>query len=80
VRGAAALAYELPAPGVVSLAVFDVQGHRVRTLAAGTHAAGRHRVSWEGRDESGREVASGLYFVRLESGGEAEVRRLTWLR
>ncbi len=80
-RGAGTLAYRLPAAGQVELAIIDVQGRRVRTLEAGTQAAsGIHRVAWDGRDDAGRELASGLYFVRLSSGGQVAVERLVLVK
>ena len=45
----------------VSLDVFDVLGQRVRSLADETYGAGQHALVWEGTDDSGRGVASGLY-------------------
>ncbi|HKK72159.1 MAG TPA: C25 family cysteine peptidase [Candidatus Krumholzibacteria bacterium] len=54
----------------VRLEVFDVQGRRVRTLAQGGFAAGRHSVDWSGLDTQGRTVASGVYYAVLEVDGE----------
>ena len=48
----------------------------VKSLATGTLAAGAHAVSWDGTDESGRRVESGVYFCRLESGGSARAAKL----
>jgi hypothetical protein len=52
----------------VTLAVYDVAGHRVRTLVDQTISAGHHFADWDGRDGNGRTVTSGVYFVRLEAG------------
>lgn len=73
------LTFELPSPQVVTLDVFDLQGHRVRTLASGRYEAGSHAVRWPGVDEQGRQVANGIYFVRLQAGAFSQTRRLTWL-
>jgi hypothetical protein len=78
--GGASFAFGLPGDGDVRLALFDQQGRRVRTLARGSWPAGEHRVTWDGRDESGREVASGLYFARLEHGGQRLIVRLMAIR
>jgi len=53
----------------VSLRVFDVQGRAVRTLIDSYLASGPRLVSWDGRDDRGRPVSSGTYFLRLEGGG-----------
>jgi hypothetical protein len=64
----------------VDLAVFDVRGRRVRTLVAGrTTAAGQHERVWNGRDESGRAVSTGVYFYRLNAGDYSETRRMVML-
>ena len=72
--------YVLPSDGEVSLAVYDGRGRRVRTLVEGRQADGRKRVEWDGRDDSGREVASGVYFYRLETPAGTLSRKMTLLR
>lgn len=68
--GRATLGYELAAPGVVELAVFDVQGRRVRTLMQAAQAAGQKVATWDGHDDGGRRVTGGLYLVRLSVDGQ----------
>jgi outer membrane protein assembly factor BamB/predicted phosphodiesterase len=62
------------------LDVIDVLGRRVRTLLDGPLAPGQHAARWDGRDASGREVASGIYFLRLTAGLQIATTRLTLLR
>ncbi|MGD9546578.1 MAG: FlgD immunoglobulin-like domain containing protein [Candidatus Krumholzibacteriia bacterium] len=70
------VAFELPAQEAVSLHVFDLQGRLVITLLSDqVFPQGRHEAVWDGRDESGRQVASGTYFFRLEAGGQVETKR-----
>ncbi len=65
----------------VTLAVFDLRGHRVATLYRGDLAAGRtHGFTWDGRDESGRGLASGAYFARAEMGETVWTRKLLLVR
>ncbi len=59
--------YYLPRTSHVTLAVFNIVGQRVRTLVDDTRAAGRHSVVWDGTDDSGRSVATGVYFSSLSS-------------
>jgi len=75
-----AIAFELPRTGPVSLVAYDPRGRRVARIVDGVLAAGRHRVVWSGRDASGRPVASGVYFLRLEAGGERRTVRATLVR
>ena len=77
----ATIAYDLPRRARVDLRVFDVGGRLVRSLIAGeVQDAGRHSIEWDGRDDAGAPVVSGLYFGRLESAGQIDVRRLLRVR
>ncbi len=72
-RGAATLSFSLERGGEATLAIHDVGGRVVRRIASGPLAAGAHRVTWDGRDEQGRDAAPGLYFARLALSGERAV-------
>jgi hypothetical protein len=64
-----------PAPGDCSVRVHDAQGRLVRVLHDGPAGAGYLDVPWDGRDEGGRETASGIYFVRARAAGrDVEVK------
>jgi hypothetical protein len=78
--GAAAVRFDVPRGGPVRLEVFDVTGRLVRTLASGRLDAGRHTVRWDGRDDAGVEVASGVFFYRLSAEGETRTRKVVRLR
>lgn len=78
-HGATALQYSLPQTGTVRLAVYGLRGELVRTLVNGALEAGRHTVTWDGRDERGHVSASGAYFVRLEGFGKSAVQRMVWM-
>lgn len=74
------LRFELADAGMVQLAVYDACGRRVRTLLDASLAPGSHEVVWDGRDEGGRDVGSGLYLARLECGGRISVARMGLVR
>jgi hypothetical protein len=74
------ISFASPAPSAVELTIHDVQGRRVRTLFAASGVEGVHTVRWDGRDESGRPLASGVYFVRLARDGVASGRRVVLAR
>jgi hypothetical protein len=79
--GAAELLFELPGAGRVSLSVYDLSGRRVRTLIGGeAYGAGRHPVLWDGRDDAGRPVGSGVYLYRLAVDGQSKQARGIVLR
>ncbi|HEU4928267.1 MAG TPA: CehA/McbA family metallohydrolase [Candidatus Krumholzibacteria bacterium] len=63
-----------------TIAVYDAAGRTVRTLFAGRRAGGEHRLEWDGRDEDGRRVASGVYFVRVHTANASVGRKMVLLR
>jgi hypothetical protein len=64
----------------VVLEVFDLAGQRVATLLQGPLPAGQHQFQWQGRDQAGRDLATGVYLYRLRAGSAVETRRLLLLR
>lgn len=72
--------FSLPATQPVQVAVYDLRGHRVRVLLDGTLPAGGHELGWDGRDAQGGTLASGTYFLRLQSGGRVLTQRMSLLR
>jgi len=79
-HGDAHVAFAMPRAGDVELAVRDVQGRLVRRLASSRLEAGRHELTWNGNDESGRRCAAGLYFLDLRLGDERATQRLVLAR
>jgi FlgD Ig-like domain len=75
-RGTVTLDFRLPAEALVEAAVYDVAGRKVRAIGRGRFAAGNHSMTWDGRDAAGRALPSGVYFVRLDRGGESLVTRM----
>jgi hypothetical protein len=74
------LAYTLPQGGRHRLDIYDVRGRRVLVLSDGIQPAGRYAVGWDGRDERGHELPSGVYFFRLEAGDYVEARKVVLVR
>lgn len=74
------ITFALPAATDVALRVYDLRGRLVRVLVDGPCAAGYHDVTWDGRDDTGGEVASGVYVYRLETRGACDSRRLVVVR
>jgi hypothetical protein len=77
---AVGLRLELPAPMRARLAVYDVAGRRRATLVDRELPAGVTEVSWEGRDDAGARVASGMYFVRLACASGSRQAKVVMLR
>lgn len=71
------LRYTLPRPAVIQLDVFDVAGRCVRSIARNEHrAAGEYLAAWDGLDDRGTPVGSGVYFVHLHAGMQTTSRRV----
>jgi hypothetical protein len=73
------VAFSLAEKAYVRVAVYDLAGRRVRTLVNGELDADRYEISWNGRDQKGRELASGVYFVRFEGGPATLSRKIVLL-
>ncbi len=74
------ICFDIPKPSFVSLDIYDVLGRLVTTLIDEQLTAGSKRVRWDGRDDTGAEVASGVYFYRLKTGDHVEVKKMVLLK
>ena len=77
--------YQLAAPAEVALTIYDMDGQMVRRLAVGHQAAGMYQsrsraIYWDGRNQFGESVASGLYFYTLTAGDFTATRRMVILK
>jgi len=72
--------FALPEPGEISLTIYNPLGQKVRTLASGRLPAGIYERGWDGRNDAGVRVASGIYFYRLQAGERLEQRQLLLIR
>ncbi|MFH1279671.1 MAG: FG-GAP-like repeat-containing protein [Candidatus Eisenbacteria bacterium] len=74
------IGFELPTQSRVRVAVYDVSGRRIALLADGVRPAGRFDVVWDGRDEAGRTVPSGVYFARMEAPDFSATHKMLLVR
>jgi hypothetical protein len=74
------IAFGLSAPGRVSLRIYDASGRLVRTIVEENRSAGHYVEIWDGRGVRGEEMASGVYFYRLDTGVFTERRKMILLR
>lgn len=79
-RGAARIAFDVPRPSGLRLVIYDASGRSVRELFRGSHEAGRFALPWDLRDDGGRAVSAGVYFVRLETARYSLTRRIVTLQ
>ena len=74
------LVFEIDHQRDIKMTIFDVRGRAVRTLAEGNWAAGTHTLKWNGTDTTGKQVAAGVYFARLQSDGWVSDRKLVMVK
>jgi hypothetical protein len=72
--------YRLSETSRVHIAVYDAHGARVKTLVDGVRGAGSWSIGWNGEDENGARVASGVYFCRMRAGSFDETRKMVLLK
>jgi len=64
----------------VTVAVYNVRGQRIKLFSPGQQSAGEYSVTWNATDESGREVASGMYFYKVTAGEFSASRKMVLLK
>jgi flagellar hook assembly protein FlgD len=74
------ISFTLPENSYVSLTIYNIQGQKVKRLVNEYQPAGTRRVVWNGRDEKGEGVASGIYFYRIEAGPNTVTNRMVLLK
>jgi hypothetical protein len=80
-RGVTTLRFDVPShSGDARLALYNVRGQLVRTVSAADLSRGRHAWHWDGTDDSGAAVSSGVYFVRLEVDGLTDIEKILLVR
>jgi len=76
----ATVVFTLVRPARANVSVYDLRGHLVTVLASGHHDQGRHEVVWHGKDGHGQQVASGVYFVRMQAGDIEQIKRIVMVK
>ncbi|MGB8656284.1 MAG: FlgD immunoglobulin-like domain containing protein [Candidatus Zixiibacteriota bacterium] len=79
-NGQTVIKFDLLKPSEVTLVIYNTLGERVKTLAKGHFGAGTRSVSWDGKDENGKDLASGIYFYALKAGEVTQTKRMVLLK
>ncbi len=74
------ISFALPQASNVDLSIYNVLGQHVRNLVSGHQEAGKHSVTWDGRDNNGNPAASGIYFYRIKADNFTNIRKMTLLK
>ena len=72
--------FDLPQSQEIEMTIYSLAGQEAATLASGHREAGTFTLHWDGRDDDGQELASGVYLYRLQAGERVETRKLLLLR
>lgn len=72
--------FDLPQSGEATLAIYNLQGQLVRELITGVYSAGSHQIIWNGHDQHGQSVPSGIYFYKLTTTSQSAVKKLNLLK
>jgi len=72
--------YTLPRQSRVTISVYNIAGQKVITLLDGDRGAGTHRVTWDGTDQNGRAVATGIYLYRLQTDKFVEAKKMLLMK
>ncbi len=75
-----AISFYNPVQQPVNIAIYDVSGARVRTLRDGAMAAGKHSIPWNGTNDAGATVGSGVYYYRLIAGKQSITKKMVVVR
>ncbi len=74
------IAFDLAQSSPISLRIYNIKGQLVRTLFSGDRSAGTHRIVWNGMDDHNRQVATGVYFYRLDANGFSQTRKMLMVK
>lgn len=72
--------YDLPSTGLVQLMIYNILGQNVKVLVNEVQEAGHRSVTWDGKDDAGKEVASGIYFYKLQTGHFENTKKMVFLK
>jgi hypothetical protein len=74
------IGYDIPKKGHVSILIYDMLGNRVKTLANGIQEAGNTSIIWNGRDDGGEPVSTGVYIYKIQSGIFSQTKKMVLLK
>ena len=74
------IAFNTPVTQEVELSLYNLKGQKVRTLYKGILKRGEHKLIWDGKDNNGRTVSSGIYFAQIEAGKYSQIRKMMLIK
>jgi len=74
------ISFNIPETGDIKLEVFNIKGQKVKTLIDCYSAPGKYEVIWDGKDDNGKQVSSGVYFYKMKAGDFTSVRKMLLMK
>ncbi|MEJ2637055.1 MAG: S8 family serine peptidase [Calditrichia bacterium] len=74
------ISFDLPGESAVSVVIYDITGKQIKSLASRRYSGGNHQIQWDGRDDAGNPVASGIYIYRLLAGEYVQSRKMMLMK
>jgi flagellar hook assembly protein FlgD len=74
------ISYQIPQTGSIRIDIFNIKGQKIRTLINELKHPGKHSVVWNGTDQSGRQVASGIYYYRIVTDHNSSTKKMLLLK
>ena len=72
--------YQVPSPGKVRIAIYNLNGQLIRTIVDGHQLSGNYAATWDGKSDDGNSVVTGVYLVRMEAGNQVASRKILYLK
>ena len=79
-RNSTRIEYSIQHQTNVKVDVYDINGHKVRTLVSKAHLTGKYSLTWDGKNDLGNQVSSGVYYCRFQSGEKNETIKMILMR
>ena len=74
------ISFSIPKDSKVELSIYNIKGQKVKTLAKSDFEKGIHQVIWDGKDNTGKSVSSGIYFYKMETDNYSEMKKAILLK
>ena len=72
--------FDLPEESAVSLDIYNLMGQNIRTLSSGTYSPGFHSIVWDGTNDYGEQVATGMYFYSIQTNSSQATKKMLFLK
>jgi hypothetical protein len=79
-NSATTISYDLSKTTSVELTIFNLLGQKIRTLVNSRQPAGKYQIQWDGRDNAGRKMASGIYLYRIKAGESIQIKKMILMK